>query len=156
MIARLLEEQILKEVPYKTLSVNADRREYAEVLSSRDLGKLQRLVSGYELLVIDEAQRIEDIGINLKILHDELPDLKIVATGSSSFELANITKEPLTGRTWTFTLYPISLSELSLTHNRFELEQQLDEHLIFGMYPEVFAFNSTEDKVLYLRELSRD
>jgi len=146
--------QILKKAPYKTLSINADRREYAEVLSSRDFGKLQRLVKGYELLFIDEAQRIEDIGINLKILHDELPNLKIIATGSSSFELANITKEPLTGRTWTFTLYPVSLSELSLTHNRFELEQRLDDHLIFGMYPEVFSFSSTEDKVIYLKELS--
>lgn len=182
MIARLIEEQILgrlnssnkiiilygsrqvgkttlireviKKAPYKTLSVNADRREYSEVLSSRDFGKLKRLVSGYELLFIDEAQRIEDIGINLKILHDELPDLKIIATGSSSFELANIMKEPLTGRTWTFNLYPVSLSELALRNNRFELGQRLDEYLIFGLYPEVFSFNSTDDKVIYLKELS--
>ena len=145
---------LLKKLPYKTLSVNADRQEFTDVLSSRNFGRLQRLVSGYELLFIDEAQRIQDIGINLKILHDELPDLKIIATGSSSFELANTMKEPLTGRTWTFTLFPIALLELNGSYNRFELDQKLDDFLLFGMYPEVFSFDNTLDKTQYLQELS--
>ena len=86
---------LLKKLPYKTLNINADNREFADVLSSRDSGKLRRLVGGYELVFIDEAQRISDIGINLKIIHDQIPAVKVVATGSSSFELANIVREPL-------------------------------------------------------------
>ena len=81
---------------------------------------MNRRVSGYELLVIDEAQRIPNIGINLKILHDNILKLKIIATGSSSFELANRIKEPLTGRTWTYLLYPIAFSELRQLYNPFE------------------------------------
>jgi len=182
MIARLLENQILERIkqsskivllygsrqvgkttlvkamlhklPYKTLQINADNREHADVLSSRDLGKLRRLVGGYELLFIDEAQRVSDIGINLKIIHDQIPAVKIIATGSSSFELANIVREPLTGRTWTFTLYPISLGELRTDHNLFELDQRLEEFLLYGMYPEVFSYPGLIDKLQFLKELS--
>ncbi len=149
-----LVQALLKELPYKTLHINADNRAFADVLSSRDLDKLRRLVGGYELVFIDEAQRISDIGINLKIIHDQIPEVKIVATGSSSFELANIVREPLTGRTWTFTLYPISLGELNVNNNLFELDQRLEEFLLFGMYPEVFSYPGATDKVAFLKELS--
>lgn len=149
-----LVKAMLNKLPYKTLQINADNREYADVLSSRDVGKLRRLVSGYELVFIDEAQRISDIGINLKIIHDEIPEVKIVATGSSSFELANIVREPLTGRTWTFTLYPISLGEFRAEQNLFELDLRLEEFLLYGMYPEVFSYEGASDKVLFLKELS--
>jgi len=145
---------LLKELPYKTLVINADNRTFSDVLSSRDLDKLRRLVSGYELVFIDEAQRISDIGINLKIIHDQIPEVKIVATGSSSFELANIVREPLTGRTWTFTLFPISLGELKVSYNLFELDQRLEEFLLFGMYPEVFSYPGAVDKVEFLKELT--
>ncbi len=149
-----LVNNLLKSTSYKTLIINADNREYADVLSSRELGKLKRLVRGYELVFIDEAQRIHDIGINLKILHDQIPEVRIIATGSSSFELANVTKEALTGRTWTFTLYPISLAEIKRDDNLFELDNRLEEFLIFGMYPEVFSYKTKQDKILYLKELS--
>lgn len=149
-----LVEHFLKTLPYKTLHINADNREYVEVLSSRELGKLSRLVSGYELVFIDEAQRIPDIGINLKIIHDQIPGVKIIATGSSSFELANVTQEPLTGRTWTFTLYPVALAEIQAGQNLFELDNRLEEFLLYGMYPEVFSYTGSNDKMLYLKELS--
>ena len=149
-----LVKNLLAKLPYKTLRINADNREYSEVLSSRNSEKLRRLISGYELVFIDEAQRISDIGINLKIIHDEIPEVKIVATGSSSFELANIVREPLTGRTWTFTLYPISLGELSAVQNPFELDLRLEELMLFGMYPEVFSYPGASDKILFLKELS--
>jgi len=77
-----------------------------------------------------------------------------VATGSSLFELANIVREPLTGRTWTFILYPISLGEFRATQNLFELDLRLEEFLIYGMYPEVFSYEGASDKVLFLKELS--
>ena len=95
----------------KILEANADQAKYRKILSSADLNQIKRLVSGSNLLFIDEAQRIPNVGLNLKIIRDNIPELKIIATGSSSFELANKISEPLTGRTWTFTLYPISVLE---------------------------------------------
>ena len=150
-----LVKQLLSQVPYKSLSINADEEKYNDVFSSRDLTKMRMLTDGYELLFIDEAQRIPDIGINLKILHDALPELKIIATGSSSFELANRTQEPLTGRTWTFSLFPISFSELRQQQNLFELTHGLETFLRFGAYPDVFSLPNQADKVQFLTQLTR-
>ncbi|MFO8129765.1 MAG: ATP-binding protein, partial [Bacteroidales bacterium] len=107
-----------------------------------------------DILFIDEAQRIPDIGINLKIIHDNLPSVKILATGSSSFDLANKIKEPLTGRTSTHILYPIALSELAVHYNAFELQSKLEEYMIYGMYPVIFHHASGHSKEKYLRELT--
>ncbi len=89
----------MKESTGRILEINADNQPYLEVFSSRNFDILKGMASGYNVLFIDEAQRIPDIGINLKILHDGMPELKIIVTGSSSLDLASRTKEPLTGRT---------------------------------------------------------
>jgi predicted AAA+ superfamily ATPase len=149
-----LVNQIISRLNLKTLKINADEKKYHDVLSSRDLSRLKSLVSGYELLFIDEAQRIENIGINLKILADGMKDLKIIVTGSSSFELANKIKEPLTGRVWTYTLYPLSFLELSGYHNEFELGGYLDNFLIHGAYPEVFTMENLKNKKKLLEEIA--
>jgi hypothetical protein len=149
-----LVRQVLSNIPVRKLEINADELRYVDVLSSRDLNQLKQLVEGYELLFIDEAQRIPNIGLNLKILHDGLPQLKIIVTGSSSFELANRTQEPLTGRTWTYTLFPIATTELRAQHNPFELRQLLDQQLLYGAYPEIFGLPNQQDKVQYLHEMS--
>lgn len=149
-----LANQIISRLSLKTLKINADEKKYHDILSSRDLSKLRSLVSGYELLFIDEAQRIENIGINLKILADGMGDLKIIVTGSSSFELANKIKEPLTGRVWTYNLYPLSFLELSGYHNQFELNDYLDNFLIYGAYPEVFTMENLKDKKKLLEEIA--
>ncbi len=151
-----LVKKILKEFSGRILEINADRQPFVEALSSRGLEKLKGLVSGYGLLFVDEAQRIPDIGINLKILHDELPELKILITGSSSLDLADRIKEPLTGRTWTYRLYPVSVGEWQqyTGANNFELAMKLEEWLLFGMYPEALLFENYERKVQYLQELS--
>ncbi len=146
--------EVLADISGRKLAVNADLLQYVDVLSSRDLSKLKGLVGGYDLIFIDEAQRIPEIGINLKILHDELPDLKIIATGSSSLDLASKVREPLTGRTWSHTLYPISVIELALAHNRFELDQKLPELLVFGGYPVVLGIDNYAEKRTYLAELT--
>ncbi|MFN4144509.1 MAG: ATP-binding protein [Runella sp.] len=146
--------QVLADLPYKTLSINADEKRYTDVLSSRDFAQMQRLVGGYELLFIDEAQRIPDVGINLKILHDALPALKIIVTGSSAFELSNRTQEPLTGRTWTYRLFPIAYTELRLLYNPFQLDAQLEALLLYGSYPEALNLPNQTDKVQFLHELS--
>jgi len=96
---------------------------------------------------------VSDIGLNLKIIKDNIPELKIIATVSSSFELANKISEPLTGRKWTFTLFPISLLEMSELRNSFELDSELTDYLTFGMYPEVFSYENRLDKMDYLKEI---
>ena len=149
-----LVRQILADLPLRKLEINADEQRYTDVLSSRDLPQLRQLVAGYDLLFIDEAQRVPEIGLNLKILREGLPNLKIIVTGSSSFELANRTQEPLTGRTWTYTLFPIATTELRAQYNPFELRQLLDQQLIYGAYPEVFSLPNQQEKSQYLRELS--
>lgn len=149
-----LVRQALVELPYKTLSINADEARFIDILSGRDLRQLRGLVEGYEALFIDEAQRIPEIGINLKILVDNLPSLRIIATGSSSLDLASKVQEPLTGRAWVHTLFPIATDELRLTQTPFELREGLDERLRFGSYPEVFAYANHEDKRDYLRNLT--
>lgn len=149
-----LAHEVLKGFEGRMLHINADERPYREVLGSQDLAKMKGLVGGYDLLFIDEAQRIPEIGLNLKILHDGLPGLKILVTGSSSFEIAQRTREPLTGRTWTYVLYPIAVTELAEQHNDFELQRQLETQLVFGMYPEVFAQPNHQFRQRYLQELA--
>lgn len=137
------------------LKINADEQLYNDVLSSRDFSKLKGLTEGYDLLFIDEAQRIPDIGINLKILFDNLPDLKIIVTGSSSFDLANRVNEPLTGRIITNNLYPVSILEWQnfTGMNDFETAQHLEELILYGTYPEVFSWQNFNQKRKYLNDL---
>jgi len=149
-----LAKQVIQETNYKTLHVNADISTYNEILSSRDIRKLKGLIEGYELLFIDEAQRIENIGMNLKILTDEVPSLKILVTGSSSLDIAQNISESLTGRKQVYYLYPFSLEEIKLTNNHFELTQKFEEMLIFGLYPEVFLTNEIEEKIDIITEIT--
>lgn len=149
-----LVRRLIAELPFKSLEINADLRIYNDILSSRDLDKMKELVGKNELLFIDEAQNIPNIGINLKILHDSLPTLKIIVTGSSSFELANQVQEPLTGRTWTYRMYPIALQEFQAEKTDFELKNELEILLRFGMYPEVLQLEGNDSKIRYLQELS--
>ncbi|MEQ1746226.1 MAG: ATP-binding protein [Saprospiraceae bacterium] len=151
-----LVREVLKNFSGKVLEINADMVPFLEALSSRNLDRLSALVRGYDLVFIDEAQRIPDIGINLKILHDNLPDLKIIVTGSSSLDLANRVKEPLTGRTWTFHLFPISAEEWTRHHraNDVQAELQLENWMIYGLYPELLAIENAEKKKRYLQEIT--
>ena len=149
-----LVNELISGLPLRFLKINADEKKYIDVLSSRDFNRMGGLISGYDGLFIDEAQRIPDIGINLKIIHDQLSKFKIIATGSSSFDLANKIQEPLTGRTWTYRLFPMSYYELREILNPFELQDRLEETLIYGLYPEVFSSESYHEKEQCLRELS--
>lgn len=145
--------EILDGIKEKSLRINADQIKYFDILSSRDLNKLKLLFDGYKYALIDEAQRIPDIGINLKIIYDNMPGLKIVVTGSSSFDLANSVKEPLTGRTITHKLFPISLGELKSRDTIFEISNNIEAYLTYGLYPEVFQHSNAHNKEKYLREL---
>lgn len=149
-----LSKQIIKKLDLKSLMINADQSKYIDVLSSRDLNRLKSLIAGYDLLFIDEGQRVPEIGINLKILHDEIPDLKILVTGSSSFLLSDRVTESLTGRKKVHTLLPLALQEFSQYYNSFEINERLEERLIYGNYPEAVTLSGFQEKEEYLVELS--
>lgn len=149
-----LAKEIIEELQLKTLVVNGDQTKYVDILSSRNLAKIKELVSGYELLLVDEAQRIPEIGISLKIIRDELPDLKLIVTGSSSLDLASSISEPLTGRVWTYKLYPVSIGELANIYSDFELKDQLAERMVYGSYPELIGMSGGDQKREYLQVLS--
>jgi len=140
----------------KVVSLNADEYPVREALSQGDLAKLSALVQGRDLLFIDEAQRVPDIGLNLKILHDGMPNLRIIATGSSSFELAQKTGEPLTGRTRSMTLLPLGVAEWASTLTPFELSRKREEFMIFGMYPGLIGFSDSAEKADVLAELANN
>jgi len=149
-----LVNEIIKKLNFKTLTISGDQSRFLDILSSRDLNKIKSLVEGYELLFVDEAQRIPEIGLALKIILDNLPFIKIIVTGSSSLDLASKISEPLTGRVWTYHLYPISFLELSKNQNRAELDAALEERLIYGSYPELFSIAGSSSKREYLQNLS--
>lgn len=149
-----LVQNIIRKLNLKTLQINGDTSLYTDVFSSQDLSKLKSAVSGYELLFIDEAQRIDKIGINIKLLRDHIPQLKIIATGSSSLDLASTVKESLVGRVWNYTLYPISFLELSSMYNSYALQSQLEQRLVFGSYPYIFSLEADQVKIEYLQNVT--
>jgi len=140
------------ELKYKLDS--GDNIKVQQILSSQDFSQIKEYVAGYELLVIDEAQQIPNIGMGLKILVDQLPKLKIIATGSSSFDLSQKVGEPLTGRKKTLILFPFSQTELLEKYNKFELKQKLEDFLVFGSYPEIITAKSRREKIDLLNELA--
>ncbi len=125
------------------------------ILGSQDLNALKEYAQGYDLIVIDEAQKIKGIGQGLKLLIDGIPEIKVIATGSSSFELAGHVGEPLTGRKTTLTLYPIAQLELKQLYNSHELKMKLEQSLIFGGYPEIVATEMRIEKIRMLEELAQ-
>lgn len=145
-----LVKELIKALPLHSKFVNADEITYREVLASQSSQQLGELLGDAELLVIDEAQRVTEIGLNLKILVDSFPHARIIATGSASFDLANKISEPLTGRKLTFNLYPVSYGEVQETIGKIEGRAQLERWLIWGGYPAIVA---TNDPVLRERLL---
>ncbi len=136
------------------LYLNAEEFKIKDIFSRCDLSSMEEIIGNKSILFIDEAQNVENISLNIKILHDAHPELKIILTGSSSFELANRTAEPLTGRKSTYKLYPISVQELRKHISVFDIKQNIEHYLLYGMYPEVLNEETVEDKKRTLRELS--
>ncbi|MBI2465299.1 ATP-binding protein [Candidatus Shapirobacteria bacterium] len=150
-----LVNDILTESGWKTAIVNGDQSgEWRNVLESRDIDKMKLWLSNYEALFVDEAQRIPEIGLSLKIILDEIPRLKVIVTGSSSLDLQSKVSEPLTGRVYTYKLYPISQLELSRKITTAERMTQLEQRLIFGSYPEVFSLEGAQDIAEYLQNVT--
>ncbi|MFN8487255.1 MAG: ATP-binding protein [Caldilineaceae bacterium] len=125
-----------------------------QLLSSQDFNLILAYSEGYELLAIDEAQEIPNIGKALKIMVDQAPNLYLIATGSSSFELAGQMGEPLTGRKRTLTLFPLAQAELLSLYNRYELRENLETFLIYGTYPEVIDAATKSAKIAAISEIA--
>ena len=139
-------QNFLKNTSFKYKLDSGDNTRTQAILSSQDFKQILSYIEGYDLLAIDEAQNIPNIGMGLKIIVDQAPNIRVVVTGSSSFELAGQVGEPLTGRKRTLTLYPLAQAELLSIHNRFELKEHLEDYLVFGAYPEVVSTSTHKEK----------
>lgn len=133
-------------------SVGEDLR-VREALESSELTKIAGFFKGYDLIVIDEAQRIDHVGQGLKMLVDHVPQVHVIATGSSSFDLSNKIGEPLVGRQIILQLFSIAVLELIDTYGPAYVAEHLEELLIFGSYPEIITSETLVDKQQYLFQM---
>ena len=146
--------QLLKNYKKKYLLLNGELYSTSDMLERKSLSQYKDIIGDNTLLVIDEAQRINDIGRILKIIVDEIKNLKILVTGSSTFDLSGKLGEPLTGRKYTYNLYPFAQCELKKYENLIETASNLENRLIYGSYPEVYYIRGNKKKQNYLNELT--
>jgi predicted AAA+ superfamily ATPase len=148
----VLMEEIRKNLASeKILMVHGENLDVAELLSSQRTSVLKRFTEGYEYLFIDEAQKIPNIGQNLKLLVDTLPGISVFVTGSSSFDLHRNIGEPLTGRGFNYFLYPFCQAELK--ENYLQSRENLESRLIFGLYPQVVLAQSRDEMIAQLESI---
>ncbi|MCF8309201.1 MAG: ATP-binding protein [Bacteroidales bacterium] len=134
----------------ETLILNGDETNVKDMLTNPSSFRLKHAFAGYKFIIIDEAQGIPEIGRVLKIIYDKIKDVQVIASGSSSFELANRANEPLTGRKLEFMLFPFTFQEMVAHHSFLKEVDLLDIRLIYGYYPEVVNNPATETKILKL------
>ncbi len=148
-LEKLMEENIKEPV----LKLNGEDISTIEILSQLSVENYIRLIGKNKVIIIDEAQKVPKIGQILKLMVDNIKGIKIIATGSSVFDLTNQLGEPLTGRKITFNLYPLAQMEFSEDENMIQTKSKLEERLIYGTYPELVHYQSNDEKAFYLREL---
>lgn len=151
----VLTKKIIDELALPTKMLLGDDPDVQRSLSGIGLSALKKILVGSKLVVIDEAQRIKNIGTTLKLISDYIPGLRVFVTGSYSLDLANTITEPLTGRKRTFFMYPVSYSEI-WPEPEILPDSQMEEWLRYGMYPVVLLESDEREKQAYLRELARD
>lgn len=134
-----LVNKIVEQTGKKALFLYGDDRATRNILTADSKERLAGITAGYDILVIDEAQMIQDVGTVIKIFTDRIPEVQVIATGSSSFELMNRTSESLTGRKFEFFLYPLSFAELTAHTHLLAERGELERRLVLGSYPEVVA-----------------
>lgn len=145
--------QIVADFQGRTLMLNGEDYDTLALLENRSVANYRQLLAGVDLLAIDEAQNIPRIGSILKLIVDEVPGVRVLASGSSSFDLLNKAGEPLVGRSSQFTLSPFSQREIAQTENVLETRQNLESRLIYGSYPEVVLMTDNERRIEYLRDI---
>jgi hypothetical protein len=132
----------------KHIFLNGDDPTVRRILSSPNLEQLRNIIGDNTFIFIDEAQRIENIGLTLKLITDQIKGVQLLVSGSSAFELTNQTQEPLTGRKFEYKLYPISWQEFEKNVGFLKAEQQLELRILYGMYPEVINNFGEEQEIL--------
>lgn len=149
----VLLRELVNSFEGKTLFLNGEDYDVQSMLANRSVANYRHLFNGVELVAIDEAQNIPNIGSVLKLMVDEIDGLSVIASGSSSFDLLNKTGEPLVGRSVKFQLTPLSCKEISSVETPFEMSQNLEQRMLYGMYPEVVTMSSNDMRIEYLREI---
>lgn len=145
-----LMETLLEKYRKDVLTLNGDEADVRESLSNTTSTRIKAIIGNHKIVFIDEAQRIPNIGLTLKLFTDQLKDVQVIATGSSAFELAYKTNEPLTGRKFEFRLFPLSFGEMVKHHGLLTEKRLLEHRLIFGYYPEIVSSSGMETKLLKL------
>jgi hypothetical protein len=130
------------------LWMNGDNMETRTLMANITLERYRSMIGDNDIVIIDEAQRIEDIGLKCKLLTDNFPNVQLIVTGSSSLDLANKVNEPLTGRKWEYRLFPLSYGELSAHFGAMQEWQKLPIRLVYGSYPDVVCNPGSEREVL--------
>lgn len=146
-------EELVRHSDRRVLSLNCDEPEVQTMLSNTNVAKLRAIVGNNELLLIDEAQRVDNIGLTIKMIVDNLKDVQVVATGSSAFELRNRQNEPLTGRKFEYQMFPVSSGEIIDTFGLLEEKRTLENRLIYGSYPDIVMH--PEEARRYLTDLTQ-
>lgn len=146
-------EELVRHSDRRVLSLNCDEPEVQTMLSNTNVAKLRAIVGNNELLLIDEAQRVDNIGLTIKMIVDNLKDVQVVATGSSAFELRNRLNEPLTGRKFEYQMFPVSSGEIIDTFGLLEEKRTLENRLIYGSYPDIVMH--PEEARRYLTDLTQ-
>lgn len=141
--------ELVKSNQLNTLWWNGDETDLRELLKNPSSTQLKSIIGSHKVVVIDEAQRIENIGLTIKLIYDNIPNVKVIATGSSAFELANRINEPLTGRKWEYFLNPVSYEEMVHHHGLLEERRLLEHRLIYGYYPEIITNPGNEKETLH-------
>ena len=149
----MLVKEILANVNEPILRLNGDDINVHDKLSIRSIENYKQILGTCKLLYIDEAQKIPEIGLKLKLMIDEIEGLRIIISGSSSFDINKNAGEPLTGRKYTFTLYTLSENEYTQIENNMNKMDKVRERLVFGNYPEILHLPNRQDKVDYLNEM---
>lgn len=142
---------LLKKIFEKSLDVlwlNGDELDIQALFETISATRLKAIFGTKKIIVIDEAQRIKDIGLRMKLITDQIPEVQLVATGSSAFELANQINEPLTGRKWEYNMYPVSFGEMVAHHGLLEEKRLLPHRMVFGYYPDVINNAGIEKEIL--------
>lgn len=139
---------IAKESGEDVLFLNCDHNDIKKQLTEPGINELKRLIGSHRLVFIDEAQRVMNIGLTLKLITDHMPEVQLVVTGSSSLDLSNLVNEPLTGRKFEYQLFPLSMKELTDHAGYLETRRNLSQYLVFGTYPDVINHPGNEPEVL--------
>ena len=145
-------KKIIQEQHVEALYLNCDEPQTAAALTNCNLKELQMIVGANKFVVIDEAQKVDNIGLTLKLIVDNMPDVQVIATGSSAFELRNCLNEPLTGRKYEYQMFPISSKEIYQSSGYLDLKGLLETRLIYGSYPDIL--NHANDARELLRMLT--